>query len=134
MRAEDVDSKIRVQQIGIVGTDHWIVIVRQNAVQPQLVFNPILAARPVFHGGFGVRHHAGQREAQGLARHEGLLDESKHGFFVKAPALETHVLRQRQLELAGCLRRSTSMPALRRRRIWSCLCLDGRTWKARCHN
>jgi hypothetical protein len=94
MRAEDVDSKIRVQQIGIVGTDHWIVIVRQNAVQPHLVFNPILAARPVFHGGFGVRHHAGQREAQCRPCLERLLNEREHGVLVEAPALEIGVLRQ----------------------------------------
>ena len=64
MCAQDINGKIGIEQVDIVGANDRIIVVRQHVIETHLLFNPFVGAGPVVDGGLGVGNHARKREAQ----------------------------------------------------------------------
>src|SRR6185436_11446102 len=61
--SHDVDDQVAATLRQIIKTDYGILILRNDVVEPALVFEEILNPGPVARSPFGVSHHAGEREA-----------------------------------------------------------------------
>src|SRR5258705_6534704 len=107
MGAQNIDRDAAVEEVGVVRTDHWIVVARQYVIQPRLVLDPLIDAGPVLwvpEDCLRVRNQTSEWETKRGPGLERFLDEGEHSVLVEAPATQVGLRRRRHLELTSALR------------------------------
>src|SRR5258705_3308455 len=108
MGAQNIDRDAAVEEVGVIRTDHRIVVARQHVIQLRLVLDPLIDAGPVLwvpEDCLRVRNQTSEWEAKRGPGLERFLDEGEHSVLVEAPTTQVGLLRRRHLELTAALRR-----------------------------
>src|SRR6266478_8815882 len=107
MGAQNIDRDAAIEEVGVVRTDHWIVVARQHVIQPRLVLDPLIDGGPVLwvpQDCLRVRNQTSEWETKRGPGLERFLHEGERSVLVEAPATQVGLLRRRHLELTSVQR------------------------------